>query len=88
MSLSCKFLAHLNCEADKQVHNLSKEQLAAREVEVLDVASTARDYWSYAIGSNSTDFSTFKSKRTGRGPLLQGWQVCIFLTSNSNLSCL
>ncbi|XP_024034697.1 phosphatidylinositol transfer protein 1 isoform X3 [Citrus clementina] len=56
------------------VHNLSEEQLAARQVEVLDIASTARDYWSYAIASNNVDFSKFKSKRTGRGPLSEGWQ--------------
>ncbi|KAJ4725971.1 Phosphatidylinositol transfer protein [Melia azedarach] len=58
----------------ENVHNLSKEQLAARQVEVLDIASTARDYWSYAIASNSIDFSKFKSKSTGRGPLLNSWQ--------------
>lgn len=69
------------------MHNLSKEQLAARQVEVLDIASTARDYWSYAIASNSIDFSKFKSKSTGRGPLLNSWQVCIFLNSNYHNTC-
>ncbi|KAK1588970.1 hypothetical protein Q3G72_029115 [Acer saccharum] len=58
----------------ENVHNLSKEQLAARQVEVLDIASTSKDYWSYAIGSSNIEFSKFKSKRTDRGPLLEGWQ--------------
>ncbi|XP_052287830.1 uncharacterized protein LOC102625212 isoform X2 [Citrus sinensis] len=68
------------------VHNLSEEQLAARQVEVLDIASTARDYWSYAIASNNVDFSKFKSKRTGRGPLSEGWQGerALFLESHRN----
>ncbi|XP_027086669.1 uncharacterized protein [Coffea arabica] len=58
----------------ENVHGLSKNELAAREVEVLDIASTASDYWSYIIGRNNIDFSTFQSARTGRGPLLEGWQ--------------
>ncbi|XP_048234009.1 phosphatidylinositol transfer protein 1 isoform X1 [Ricinus communis] len=58
----------------ENVHGLSKEQLASRQVEYIDIASAATDYWSYAIGSNSIDFSKFKSLRTGRGPLLDGWQ--------------
>ncbi|CAN1249475.1 Phosphatidylinositol transfer protein 1 [Linum perenne] len=58
----------------ENVHGLNKEQLAARVVEIVDIASAARDYWSYIVGSNNTDFSTFKSTRTGRGPLLEGWQ--------------
>ncbi|KAK3206089.1 hypothetical protein Dsin_020135 [Dipteronia sinensis] len=58
----------------ENVHNLSKEQLAARQVEVLDIASTSKDYWSYAVGTSNIEFSKFKSKRTDRGPLLEGWQ--------------
>lgn len=58
----------------ENVHGLSKEQLAARQVEIIDIASAARDYWSYVVGSNSLDFSNFRSSRTGRGPLLEGWQ--------------
>ncbi|XP_044480013.1 phosphatidylinositol transfer protein 1-like isoform X2 [Mangifera indica] len=73
-SLTIETIHKSDSGQSENVHNLSEEQLAARQVEVLDIASTARDYWSYAIGSNSTDFSTFKSKRTGRGPLLEGWQ--------------
>ncbi|XAR60477.1 hypothetical protein NMG60_11033877 [Bertholletia excelsa] len=65
-------------KADKgrseNVHGLSKEQLAARQVEVIDIASPARDYWSYVIGINNVNLSEFQSMRTGRGPLLQGWQ--------------
>ena len=47
----------------------------------IDIASATTDYWSYAIGSNNTDFSEFKSLRSGRGPLLDGWQVGIFPTN-------
>lgn len=70
--------ASLNCEVYKQVHFLNEEQLAARQVETIDIASAATDYWSYAIGSNTFDFSKFKSAKTGRGPLLDGWQVGTF----------
>ncbi|XVF69379.1 hypothetical protein PTKIN_Ptkin11bG0076700 [Pterospermum kingtungense] len=58
----------------ENVHCLNEEQLAARQVEVIDIASTTTDYWSYAIGSSNFDFSKFKSAKTGRGPLLDGWQ--------------
>lgn len=58
----------------ENVHGLSEEQLAAREVEYIDIASTDRNYWSYLVGSNNVDFTKFKSERTGRGPLLEGWQ--------------
>ncbi|KAK9940226.1 hypothetical protein M0R45_016896 [Rubus argutus] len=58
----------------ENVHGLSKEILAVRDVEIVDIASSARDYWSYVVGSNNTDFSNFKSGKTGRGPLLEGWQ--------------
>ncbi|XVF19509.1 hypothetical protein REPUB_Repub11eG0116700 [Reevesia pubescens] len=58
----------------ENVHGLNEEQLAARQVEIIDIASAATDYWSYAIGSCSFDFSKFKSAKTGRGPLLDGWQ--------------
>ncbi|KAK3036831.1 hypothetical protein RJ639_031309, partial [Escallonia herrerae] len=56
------------------VHGLNKEQLAARQVETIDIASATRDYWSYVIGSNNVNMSTFQSARTHRGPLLEGWQ--------------
>lgn len=56
------------------VHGLSKEQLASRQVEIIDIASAKRDCWSYIVGSNTVDFSRFKSERTGRGPLLKEWQ--------------
>lgn len=64
------------------MHGLNKEQLAARQVEVIDIASAARDYWSYVVGGNSVDFSKFRSAKTGRGPLLEGWQVGIYHNSN------
>uniref|UniRef100_A0A7N0R8M0 Phosphatidylinositol transfer protein N-terminal domain-containing protein n=1 Tax=Kalanchoe fedtschenkoi TaxID=63787 RepID=A0A7N0R8M0_KALFE len=52
----------------------SNNQLAARQVELVDIATAATDYWSYAVGSNNVDFSEFRSARTGRGPLFEGWQ--------------
>ncbi|KVI07901.1 Phosphatidylinositol transfer protein [Cynara cardunculus var. scolymus] len=58
----------------ENVHGLNKQQLADREVEIIDIASTSDDYWSYVIGSNTVDFSKFQSSRTARGPLLEGWQ--------------
>ncbi|PKI62568.1 hypothetical protein CRG98_016990 [Punica granatum] len=58
----------------ENVHCLNKQQLAARQVEIIDLASAATDYWSYIIGGSGVDFSKFKSAKTGRGPLLEGWQ--------------
>lgn len=57
----------------ENAHGLSGEQLAAREVEIIDIASVSRDYWSKAIGAPSVDLTAFKSQRTDRGPLLKGW---------------
>ncbi|KAL6577276.1 hypothetical protein OROMI_011552 [Orobanche minor] len=58
----------------ENVHGLTKEQIAVRQVEMLDIASYTNDYWSYVIGSSDADLSQFKSARTSRGPLLEGWQ--------------
>ncbi|KAK4772625.1 hypothetical protein SAY86_014400 [Trapa natans] len=58
----------------ENVHGLNKEQLAAKQVEIIDIASATTDYWSYIVGSNVVDFSKFESEKTGRGPLLEGWQ--------------
>ncbi|XP_040993275.1 phosphatidylinositol transfer protein 1-like isoform X4 [Juglans microcarpa x Juglans regia] len=57
-----------------QVHGLSKEQLAARQVEYIDIAIPGKDCWSYLVGNCSIDFSKFKSARIDRGPLPKGWQ--------------
>ncbi|CAM6091152.1 unnamed protein product [Calypogeia fissa] len=54
--------------------NLSKSALSSRKVETIDIASHPQDYWSYVIGGDAVDLTTFKSKKTGRGPLLPGWQ--------------
>lgn len=59
------------------MHGLTKEQLEIRQVETLDIASDTTDYWSYIVGPSNFDFSQFQSARTGRGPLLEGWQVGI-----------
>lgn len=64
------------------MHALTEEQLAARQVEIIDIASAPRDYWSHVVGRNNMDFSTFKSARTGRGPLLEGWQVSDNFSNN------
>ncbi|XP_059431072.1 uncharacterized protein LOC132164556 [Corylus avellana] len=58
----------------ENVHGLSKEQLAARQVEYIDIAFPGSDCWSHLVGRCSLDFSKFKSARTGRGPLLKRWQ--------------
>uniref|UniRef100_M1CDT0 Phosphatidylinositol transfer protein n=1 Tax=Solanum tuberosum TaxID=4113 RepID=M1CDT0_SOLTU len=59
----------------ENVHGLSEDQLAVRQVEVIDIASAATDYWSYIVGRNNVDLSNFQSARCGRGPLLEGWQL-------------
>ncbi|XP_039004879.1 phosphatidylinositol transfer protein 1-like isoform X1 [Hibiscus syriacus] len=56
------------------VHGLNKEQLKARQVEFIDITLPTTDYWSFAVGSSDFDFTKFKSEKTGRGPLLEGWQ--------------
>ncbi|KAL9678254.1 hypothetical protein QQ045_016096 [Rhodiola kirilowii] len=58
----------------ENVHGLSQQQLAARQVELIDIATAATNYWSYVVGSNNVSFSDFKSVKTGRGPLCEGWQ--------------
>ncbi|KAL7085062.1 hypothetical protein ABFS82_14G246500 [Erythranthe guttata] len=58
----------------ENVHGLMENQLAVRQVETMDIATDTSDYWSYIIGSSNIDFSQFQSSRTGRGPLLDGWQ--------------
>ncbi|KAL6563603.1 hypothetical protein OROGR_002562 [Orobanche gracilis] len=58
----------------ENVHGLTKEQIAVRQVEMLDIASYTNDYWSYVIGSSDADLCQFKSARTSRGPLSEGWQ--------------
>ncbi|XP_019234794.1 PREDICTED: phosphatidylinositol transfer protein 1-like isoform X1 [Nicotiana attenuata] len=58
----------------ENVHGLSKQQLAARQVEIIDIASAASDYWCYIVGRSTVDLSKFKSARTDRGPLLKGWK--------------
>lgn len=58
----------------ENVHGLNKDQLSLRQVEVIDIASSVRDYWSYLVGSCNVDLSTFRSARTNRGPLVEGWR--------------
>lgn len=57
------------------MHGLNKEQLAIRQVEYLDITTISKDYWSKIIGANNIDLKSFKSQKTGRGPLLKGWMV-------------
>ncbi|KAK6786173.1 hypothetical protein RDI58_014698 [Solanum bulbocastanum] len=59
----------------ENVHGLSEDRLAVRQVEVIDIASAATDCWSYIVGRKNVDFSNFQSARCGRGPLLEGWQL-------------
>ncbi|KAI3985543.1 hypothetical protein MKX01_026036 [Papaver californicum] len=73
-SLSIETIHKADNGNSENVHGLSQEQLATREVVIIDIASTVRDYWSYAVGSSYVDLSKFKSSRTNRGPLLEGWQ--------------
>ncbi|KAE8734799.1 Phosphatidylinositol transfer protein 1 isoform 2 [Hibiscus syriacus] len=68
----------------ENVHGLNKEQLKARQVEFIDITSPTTDYWSYAVGSSDFDFTKFKSEKTGRGPLLERWQVGILSADKCN----
>ncbi|KAJ4816879.1 hypothetical protein LUZ62_029445 [Rhynchospora pubera] len=60
--------------SSENVHGLNKEQLAIRQVEYLDISSISKDYWSRIIGANNIDLTNFKSQKTGRGPLQNGWK--------------
>ncbi|KZV48533.1 phosphatidylinositol transfer protein 1-like [Dorcoceras hygrometricum] len=59
----------------ENAHCLTKEQLASRQVEMIDIANDTSDYWSLVVGRSNFDFSQFQSARTGRGPLLDEWEV-------------
>lgn len=48
---------------------------------MVDIASNVQDYWSYVIGGDAVDLTTFKSEKTGRGLLVTGWQVCMVTVS-------
>ncbi|XP_031111105.1 phosphatidylinositol transfer protein 1-like [Ipomoea triloba] len=74
LSLTIETIHKADNGHSENVHGLSKEQLAAREVETIDIASAASDYWSFIVGRCNVDFSKFRSARTGRGPLLEGWK--------------
>ncbi|XP_038999010.1 phosphatidylinositol transfer protein 1-like isoform X2 [Hibiscus syriacus] len=73
-SLTIETIHRADNGTSENVHGLNEEQLAARQVETIDIASSETDCWSYAIGSSNFDFSKFKSSKAGRGPLLDGWQ--------------
>lgn len=45
---------------------------------MIDIANDTSDYWSLVIGRSNFDFSQFQSASTGRGPLLDAWQVGSF----------
>jgi hypothetical protein len=55
---------------------LNAGALSSRKVELVDISSNAKDYWSYVVGGPEIDLSKFKSQKTGRGLLSHGWQVC------------
>ncbi|XP_042956988.1 phosphatidylinositol transfer protein 4-like isoform X15 [Carya illinoinensis] len=74
MLLMCKRKPGAHTRDVNQVHGLSKEQLAARQVEYIDIDIPGKDCWSYVVGNCSIDFSKFKSARIDRGPLPKGWQ--------------
>ncbi|XP_073113337.1 uncharacterized protein [Elaeis guineensis] len=73
-SLTIETVSKADNGCSENVHGLSDELLAARKVQVIDIASVSRDYWSKAIGTANVDLSTFKSQKTGRGPLLKKWE--------------
>ena len=60
-----------NCDQEN-IHNLGAEDLAKREVIPIDI-SVKMDNPKYYEPEN--DPSLFKSEKTGRGPLQEGWQA-------------
>jgi hypothetical protein len=55
--------------------NLTQKDLRARFVDNVDIAAPApaADSWYVEIGKDEP--ARFASKKTGRGPLQEGWQV-------------
>jgi len=67
--------------SQNNVHNLNDEQLKLREVDFVDIATEVVDPKYY---KPEEDPLLYNSKKTGRGPLLSGWQktskplMCIY----------
>uniref|UniRef100_A0A0K0EKU8 Phosphatidylinositol transfer protein n=1 Tax=Strongyloides stercoralis TaxID=6248 RepID=A0A0K0EKU8_STRER len=57
----------------ENAHGLSKEELAKREVVMINIAND-NEFLNSADIHDDTRPSIFKSSKTGRGPLLHGWQ--------------
>lgn len=55
----------------ENAHNLTPEQLAMREVIHVDIGKDPVN----AVMKPNTDPSVFKSEKTGRGPLTDGWKT-------------
>ncbi|CAB4282638.1 unnamed protein product [Prunus armeniaca] len=45
------------------VHGLSKGQLATRDVEIVDIASSARDYWSYVVSIATQTYPNLRQRK-------------------------
>ena len=56
------------------IHNLSPTELAQRQVVYLDIAANKEDKGKKMYDKDDADPGKFKSVKTGRGPLLPGWQ--------------
>ncbi|CAL8101013.1 unnamed protein product [Orchesella dallaii] len=59
----------------ENVHRLPPDQLADREVVVIDIASDLGETSDY---NPKEDPAVFKSLKTGRGPLKPGWTKSVF----------
>lgn len=55
-----------------QCHRLSAEELSARKLEFLDIATERVPEYKY---KENEDPCKFKSQKTGRGPLSANWRV-------------
>ncbi|WOL01925.1 phosphatidylinositol transfer protein 1-like [Canna indica] len=73
-SMSIETINKANNGCSENVHELDKKMLSQRKVEIIDITSISKDYWSKVFGTAKLDLSTFKSSKTGRGPLSKGWQ--------------
>ena len=62
-------------------HKLSADELAARKLEYLDIATERIPDYKY---KESEDPCKFQSEKTGRGPLTPNWRVRSFTFVFSN----
>lgn len=73
-AVNCAFV-HYCLSFSVQLLNLNQQDLSLRVVDHVDIAAPApaADAWYVEVGKDEP--AEFVSKKTGRGPLKEGWQV-------------